>query len=50
MKRFASMIFAVGVVLILSACLASTTSPDGVNCDFSKEKPLWEMPVACQGR
>jgi hypothetical protein len=36
--------------LVLSACLASTTSPDGVNCDFSQGKPMWEMPLACQGR
>jgi hypothetical protein len=36
--------------LVLSGCLASTTSPDGVNCDFSQGKPLWEMPLACQGR
>ena len=34
----------------LGGCLASATSPDGVNCNFSQEKPLWEMPVACQGR
>ena len=36
--------------LVLSGCLASTTSPEGVNCDFSQGKPLWEMPLACQGR
>ena len=36
--------------LVLSGCLASTTSPDGVNCDFSQGKPMWEMPLACQGR
>ncbi len=35
--------------LVLSGCLASTTSPDGVNCDFSQGKPLWEMPLDCQG-
>jgi len=37
------------VALGLSGCLASTTSPVGVNCESSLEKPLWEMPLACQG-
>lgn len=37
-------------VLSLSGCLASTSSPVGLNCDYSLEKPLWEMPLACQGR
>ncbi|QKM65573.1 hypothetical protein DCO17_10190 [Polynucleobacter tropicus] len=50
MKRFASILLIAGAALCLSGCLASTTSPVGVNCDFSQEKPLWEMPVACQGR
>jgi len=35
--------------MVLSGCLASTTSPDGVNCDFSQGKPMWEMPLDCQG-
>jgi hypothetical protein len=38
------------LILGLSGCLASTTSPVGVNCDYSQGKPLWEMPLACQGR
>jgi hypothetical protein len=37
-------------VWVLSGCLASTTSPVGVNCDYSQGKPLWEMPLDCQGR
>ena len=37
------------LTLALSGCLASTTSPDGVNCDFSQGKPMWEMPLDCQG-
>jgi len=37
-------------VMGLSGCLASSTSPVGTNCNYSLEKPLWEMPVACQGR
>ena len=35
-------------ILALSGCLASTTSPDGVNCNYSQEKPMWEMPLDCQ--
>ena len=50
MKRFALMLLIAGFVCCLSACLASTTSPVGVNCDFSQEKPLREMPLDCQGR
>ena len=38
------------IALILSGCAASTYSPDGVNCDYSQGKPLWEMPLDCQGR
>ncbi|AGG34616.1 hypothetical protein D521_2050 [beta proteobacterium CB] len=38
------------LIWALSGCLASTTSPVGVNCDFSQGKPLWEMPLDCQGR
>ena len=37
-------------VSVLSGCLASNTSPVGVNCDYSQGKPLWEMPLVCQGR
>lgn len=34
--------------LLLSGCLASTSSPDGVACDFSTGKPVWELPLVCQ--
>ncbi|QWE08634.1 hypothetical protein [Polynucleobacter ibericus] len=37
-------------ILILTGCAASSTSPVGVNCDYRQEKPLWEMPLDCQGR
>ena len=50
MKRFSLMLSIALAALCLSACLASTTSPVGVNCDFSQEKPLREMPLDCQGR
>ena len=50
MKRFSLMLSIAVAALCLSACLASTTSPVGVNCDFSQEKPLREMPLDCQGR
>jgi hypothetical protein len=36
--------------IVLSGCLASTYSPDGIDCNYSQGKPLWEMPPACQGR
>ncbi|OYY50465.1 MAG: hypothetical protein B7X83_03335 [Polynucleobacter sp. 17-46-58] len=36
--------------IVLGGCQASSTSPDGVSCDFRQEKPLWEMPLVCQGR
>jgi hypothetical protein len=35
-------------IVSLGGCLASTTSPDGVNCNFSKEKPMMDMPLDCQ--
>ncbi len=38
------------IATTLAGCLASTTSPDGVGCDFKQGKPLWEMPLVCQGR
>ena len=50
MKRFTLMLFIAGAALCLGGCLASTTSPVGVNCDFSQEKSLREMPLDCQGR
>ena len=45
MKRFGLMLSIAGVALCLGGCLASTTSPVGVKCDFSQE-----MPLDCQGR
>lgn len=36
--------------LILTGCAASSTSSVGVNCDYSQGKPLWELPLVCQGR
>ena len=49
MKKILLAITAILFSLVLSGCLASTTSPDGVNCDYSQGKPLWEMPIDCQG-
>jgi len=34
----------------LTGCAASSTSPIGVNCDYSKGKALGDMPLDCQGR
>lgn len=50
MERLAKLVSAVLFVASLSGCLASTTSPVGVNCDYSQGKPLWELPLDCQGR
>jgi hypothetical protein len=50
MKKIFLALTVTSFALVLGGCLASTTSPDGVNCDFSHGKPMWEMPVACQGR
>lgn len=50
MKKIIHYSLSIWVLLALTGCLASTTSPVGVNCDFSEEKPIWEMPLACQGR
>jgi hypothetical protein len=50
MKKLFSSVTTFLFFLILTGCAASSTSPVGVNCDYSQEKPLWEMPVDCQGR
>lgn len=49
MKEYKT-IFILVFLLVLDGCAASTTSPIGVNCDYSQGKPLWEMPLDCQGR
>jgi hypothetical protein len=42
--------FLVLLTLALSGCLASTTSPVGVACDYRQNMLLWQMPLVCQGR
>jgi hypothetical protein len=49
MKKLFSTLFLMLLASALSGCLASTTSPDGVSCNYSQGKPLWEMPLDCQG-
>lgn len=49
MKKLLFTITSFLVVMTLSGCLASTTSPDGVNCNYAQGKPMWEMPLDCQG-
>lgn len=49
-KKLLNILAIIVSALSLGGCLASTTSPVGVNCDFSKEKPLRDMPLDCQGR
>jgi len=50
MKKILSLISLALLAAVLNGCMASSSSPVGVNCDFSKEKPISEMPVDCQGR
>ena len=50
MKKLLKALSSTLLVMVLTGCLASTKSPVGVNCDFSQGKPLWEMPLDCQGR
>jgi len=33
----------------LAGCLASTTSPDAINCGPTQSLPIWQRPLACQG-
>jgi len=50
MKKLFSSIVAGLFFLILTGCAASSKSPIGINCDYSQNKPLWELPLDCQGR
>jgi hypothetical protein len=34
----------------LTGCAASSTSPIGVNCNFSQGLAEWDLPLACQGK
>jgi hypothetical protein len=49
MKSLFSAFFLVLFGTTLSGCLASTSSSVGVVCDYSQGKPLWELPLPCQG-
>ena len=50
MKKLLFAITTALFAMTLGGCLASTTSPVGVNCDYFQGKPLSEMPLDCQGR
>ncbi len=47
MKKLLSLASALMLVLLLTGCLASSTSPVGVNC--IPGTPFADMPVACIG-
>ncbi len=49
MKKILYPICAILFALSLGGCAASSTSPKGVNCNFSQERPLGDMPLDCQG-
>lgn len=48
MKKLLPTLAATLLTLALGGCLASTYSPDGVNCDYSQGKPISDMPLDCQ--
>ncbi len=48
MKKILSLISLALLAAVLNGCMASSSSPVGVNCDFSKGIPLNNMPLACQ--
>ena len=50
MKNLLTITFMALLTLGLAGCLASTTSPIGLNCDYSKGVPIPDMPEDCQGR
>jgi hypothetical protein len=50
MKQLFKLVTIFSLLMTLGGCLASSTSPDGVNCGPSAEKPIWERPLVCQGR
>ena len=49
MKKILYLMCAAYFALALGGCAASSTSPTGVNCNFSQERPLTDMPLDCQG-
>ena len=48
MNKLTTVFLATLMIVSLGGCLASTYSPVGANCDFSKGIPLTNMPLACQ--
>jgi hypothetical protein len=49
MKPLLELISAFALSILLSGCLASSTSPDAINCNPTTENgPVWEWPLACQ--
>jgi hypothetical protein len=50
MKQVFKLVTILSLLMTLGGCLASSTSPDGINCGPSEEKPVWERPLVCQGR
>lgn len=50
MKLVLRLVYALAALAALNGCMASSTSPDGINCGPSEEKPIWERPLVCQGK
>jgi len=49
MKQVFKLISLLILIATLAGCLASSESPDAINCGPSAEKPIWERPLVCQG-
>jgi ABC-type uncharacterized transport system auxiliary subunit len=50
MKLVLSLACVLAVLAALNGCMASSTSPDGINCGESEMLPNWQRPLVCQGR
>ncbi|QWE00417.1 hypothetical protein FD967_10395 [Polynucleobacter sp. JS-Mosq-20-D10] len=50
MKRLVKLTTVMLLVVFLGGCLASSSSPVGVSCNYGTGKPFWDLPIECQGR
>jgi hypothetical protein len=49
MKTLLSLVTVLVVMPLLTGCLAANQTPIGVQCDYTQGKPMWELPLVCQG-
>jgi hypothetical protein len=50
MKKWFTLAITALFCVSLTGCAASSTSPIGVNCNFSQGLAERDLPLACQGR